>query len=213
MSNHDAPHYIAWRKSRIDKLEEIFGKEFFKGKRVLECGAGNGGVGRYLRENWLADVTFTEGRSSLIKVIEDTNPGATVHLIDHENSWNVGSFDVVIHWGLLYHLNNWREELKCAFDAVADGGVLVLESEILNTTHIAEMKIFEFRTLDDQSLSGTGTRMSAAAVERELQHLCRGFRRYDDTNLNADIHHYDWKVDDSKQCHVSGQRRFWVFQK
>jgi hypothetical protein len=38
-------HYNNWRKTRIDKILSIFDKEFFKGKTVLELGAGHGDFG------------------------------------------------------------------------------------------------------------------------------------------------------------------------
>ena len=38
------------------------------------------------------------------------------------------------------------------------------------------------------------------------------FVRYDDADLNASLHHYDWKATNSGGW-KDGQRRFWIVRK
>jgi len=209
MSYHDQDHYVEWRRTRIAKLEQIFGREFFKGKTVLECGAGNGKIGKFLREEWGADVQFTEGRPELVAEICRNNPGAIVHQVNHERPWGIGKFDFIIHWGLLYHLNKWREDLAESVAHLNPGGVLALESEVLDYDDIREQKESEGVELDDQALWGVGTQMTPSAVEAELRKLNLKFKRYDDTDLNAHFHHYDWDANNTGFCRY-GQRRFWI---
>lgn len=209
MSNHDYAHYAPWRKARINKLEQIFGKEYFRGRSVLECGAGKGLIGKYLREEWGANVTFTEGREELVEEIKRNNPGAKVWHINHEEPWVVGRFDFVIHWGLLYHLNAWKSDLIYTINSVSKPGVLTLESEVLDYEGDVEIKGGEPKDQDDQSMVGIGTQMTAAAVENQLSAFNVSYRRYDDADLNADFHHYNWKpMNNGKRG--NGQRRFWI---
>jgi hypothetical protein len=209
VSNHDLEHYVEWRRTRIAKLEQIFGKEFFKGKTVLECGAGNGLIGKFLREEWGANVSFTEGRPELVATICRNNPGAIVHQVNHEMPWHIGRFDFVIHWGLLYHLNKWRNDITYTVNNVAPGGIMALESEVLDFDDIRELKEGEGVDLDDQALHGVATQMTPRAVEEEFRKLNLQFKRFDDADLNASFHHYDWVANNTGKCR-SGQRRFWI---
>lgn len=45
------PSYEEWRLHRIAKILEIYGIDYFRGKRVVEVGAGHGDIGAFLR-NW-----------------------------------------------------------------------------------------------------------------------------------------------------------------
>jgi hypothetical protein len=209
MSNHDFNHYHGWRASRTRKLDQIFGREYFRGKSVLECGAGTGLIGKFLREQWGAKVSFTEGRPELIERIERNNRHTEIYLIDHDHPWHIPRrFDVIIHWGLLYHLRAWRNELTYAINCMDLGGVMLLESEVLDSDKDEEIEQVEKRE-DDQSLSGMAVRASAIRIEKALRDLNLEFKRYDDPDLNSEFHCYDWKVANSMTA-GGEHRRFWV---
>jgi cyclopropane fatty-acyl-phospholipid synthase-like methyltransferase len=209
-SNHDHNHYTLWRKSRITKLEQIFGKEYFRNKSVLEVAAGNGKIGKFLCEEWGANVTFTDGRQALIDEIKQNNPESRAILVDHDAEWDLGErFDFIIHWGLLYHLDNWQQDLRCTINHLKLGGVLALESEVIDSSEDEEIKSNEPASMDDQSLYGLGTYPSALRVENQLKKMNLEFKRYDDTDLNADFHHYDWVLKNTMKFRC-GQRRFWI---
>ena len=210
MSNHDLDHYTPWRKSRIAKLEQIFTRKYFEGRRILECGAGNGLIGKYLREELGAEVAFTEGRWELMDTITTNNPRARVYLVDHDKPWDLGrKFDLVIHWGLLYHLDNWRQDLGCVAKHLDLGASLCLETEIIDYPYVTESYRKEPTDQDDQALNGRSTIPTAKAVEDRLRELNLDFKRYDDADLNAAFHHYDW-VEKGLGAGGKGQRRFWV---
>lgn len=210
ISYHDNLHYTPWRKSRIAKLEQIFGASYFKGKSVLEVGAGFGLIGKYIQENWGAVVTFTDGRQHLVDRIQIENPTSKVYLVNHERPWELNErFDFIIHWGLLYHLNKWREDLQYTVNHLKPLGVLSLESDLLDRFGDHEVKHGEAAEKDDQSLIGVATQMTATAVENQLKKLNMKFTRYDDADLNADFHCYDWKESNTGRYSV-GQRRFWI---
>lgn len=210
MSSHLQEHYNDWRVKRIRKLESILGKEYFLGKRILEVGAGHGRIGKYLRESYGSTVDFTEGRIELVDEIRKNNPGAIVYHINHNEYWNMPNrYDLIIHWGLLYHLTNWQDDLKNSLLQLNPSGILALESEVLDNEDDTFVDINEDSTLDDQSLSGPAVRSTAKRIENELTKLGFTFTRYDDPDLNSTIHVYDWIVDNTNG-YGARTRRFWV---
>lgn len=194
-------HYIKWREARINKLVEIFGINWFKGKEILELACGYGHNGRKLREMG-AIVTQTEGDEEYAKV-----SGALV--LDQDKPWDLGKvFDMVIHWGVLYHLDDWRRDLRTA---IKHGKIIALESEVLNSDDpAAEEKLGE--GWYDGALNATATKMSAAAVEKVITEEGATFERYDDSNLNVEYHRYNWQVGDFDGKWASALRRFWIIK-
>ena len=59
--HHFAGHYDKWRLVRINKVLELFGVDYFKGKKILELGAGHGDMGAFFCELG-ANVLCLEGR-------------------------------------------------------------------------------------------------------------------------------------------------------
>ena len=133
-------HYRGWRPKRISKIESIFGKEFFKDKTILELGCGYGDIGKHFVEKLGSIVTFAEGRQEHIPFIKENNPNSKVVLLDQEKLWNFDEkFDVIIHFGVMYHLKNWKQDLECALKHT---DLIILESEIADSD-----KIFEFHKI------------------------------------------------------------------
>jgi len=208
MSAHNGVHYPPWRVTRLKKLESLFGAEFFAGKKILEIGAGLGIIGAHIRDNWGGDVYFTEGRSELVEKINSSK----AFLVDHDDFWSLPyKFDFIIHWGTLYHLDEWKADLEITVSHLTPDGILAYEGEILDSAEDEEVKVNEPNG-DDQALWGIGTRPSALAVENELKRLGLSFERYDDEDLNTEHQNYTWKLTDSKVW-KNGQRRFWIARK
>lgn len=213
ISNHLQFHYNDWRLKRARKLESILGTGFFPGKRILEVGAGHGRIGKYFREGYGATVEFTEGRFELVNTISRLNPGATIYIVDHDSpeGWRLDEnrYDLIIHWGLSYHLTNWDVDLESAVRHLKRGGILTLESEVIDNELDTSITVKEDETLDDQSLHGPAVRNSAVTIEKKLMELGLRFQRFDDADLNSDIHRYDWMVSNTDN-YGSQYRRFWV---
>lgn len=219
MSNFSG-HYDDWRSKRITKIENIFGKQFFKEKTILELACGYGDIGKHFCENLKSTVTFAEGREEHLKNIREKNPDSEIVLLNQENEWNLNKkFDVVIHFGVLYHLDNWRQDLKCTMN---HSDIIILESEIADTfNEDAEYKYQDPVGLDQAlSESRTATRPSAQLVEKEIVKNGGTFTRYDDSELNSGMHIYDWivsgeadKVSTYNRDTGIGKRRFWVIRK
>jgi SAM-dependent methyltransferase len=208
-------HYRTWRPTRIRKIEKIFGESFFKDKTLLELACGFGDIGKHFRENRGAVVTFAEGRKEHLSFIEENNPGAEVLHLNQEYLWDLKrKFDIIIHFGVMYHLDNWKQDLECALKHT---DLIILESEIADSN-----KVFEAKVIDpisyDQAINGKriATRPSASYVEKVFEDNGFIFIRYDDADLNDGLHRYDWKVtgDAEKPGYGrndgGGMRRFWV---
>jgi hypothetical protein len=124
---------------------------------------------------------------------------------DAEQPWPFSErFDLVLHLGLLYHVDNWQAALAGALSSTDE---LVLETEVCDSDDPA-MIVKTIETGYDQSLSGVGTRPSAPCIEQVMASLGCRFDRVMDDRCNANIHRYDWPVTNSGTWE-HGLRRFW----
>lgn len=206
------PQYANWTIVRTRKLRNILGDEWFRGKTVLDVGCGHGNNGKRLWELG-AKVTFTDGRPEYVTRLQ--REGFTAFVMDNDKEWTVeGPFDLIVHWGLLYHLNNWKQDLRCA---LARAPLVCLETTIASSANAA----YEVKTTEgpegnhqsDNALNGVGTILSAAHVESYLISLGCSFTRYDDEDLDkAAQHRYSWKESEI-EGYVYGQRRFWFIKR
>ena len=97
------------KKSKNVKKEEIceiFGADFFKDKTILELGCGMGQIGDHFKHLG-ATVTFAEGRECFANEMRKLFPTNEIHVLDQENEWTFDKkYDIIIHLGVLYHLDN-----------------------------------------------------------------------------------------------------------
>jgi len=211
-------HYVGWRQTRINKIEQIFGKEFFKDKTVLELACGYGDIGKYFKENLHSDVTFAEGREEHLPFIRGNVPDCKILHINQENSWELKTkYDVIIHFGVMYHLDNWKQDLECT---LRHSDIIILESEIADSNDPTFEQKFTDLDSYDQAMNpkNLATRPSAAYVESVFIENGFSFVRYDDDDLNSSFHDYTWTVSNSTQSNSVrdvgvGKRRFWVARK
>lgn len=208
MNAHFEGHYREWRLKRIAAIVEWYGNAWFRGRRILELGAGHGDIGAFF---WAlgADVTFAEGRPEHVAEIRarfPLLPPSRVVLMDAEQGIPIdGPFDLILHLGLLYHLNDWRRSVD---DASRLGTFMVLESEVCDSDDPSvEAKINEQDSYD-QALHGRGSRPSAEMLEAALRRAGWQSQRLRDNRCNANMHVYDWPVQNTGSCR-NGQRRWW----
>lgn len=199
-------YFPNWQNSRIDYIVNQFGENFFKNKSVLELASCNGYIGNYFSQVLGANVTVVEGRDSNIEAIRKDYPN--LKLIESnldKNSWDFDYYDIIINWGLFYHLQFFhKEHLENCIDHC---GVLLFESVIFDSD---ESEIF-FRSEkgNDQSLSRVGGTPSTSYVEDIFKNKDCKFLKSSSSKLNGDIHIYDWKDSNGKKYHES-KRRFWT---
>lgn len=205
-------HYEYWRAKRIVSIVEYYGQEWFKNKKILELGCGYGDIG-YVLATLGADVIFAEGRVDNCDVLRKRYPNNRVYQVNLENEWPFPEnerFDMILHMGLLYHLDDFMFSLKkCAL--CTDN--LVIETEVCDSNDPEfVLKINENSNYYDQSLIGKGSRPSAEYIENRFGELGFDFERVNDSRCNALFHIYDWKVENTKTSRA-GLRRFWFCKK
>ena len=206
------PFRLDWATSRINYLIKIIGDvSWFKNKNILELGCAHGDIGETFLDMG-AKVTFAEGRQEHVSVVSERlahhilEGNCTVITLDQDQPWKAEKkYDLIIHWGVLYHLENWENDLiTCLMSA----NHVCLETEVIDSDDPYE---FKSRREDgyDQSIHGIGTHPSPANIERVLKENVASFVRYDDSELNSHYHHYDW-VSKNDGSWKPGQRRFWM---
>lgn len=197
-------HYVEWREKRIAACVDHYGgRDFFRGKTVLELGCGFGHIGAALVEMG-ADVSFTDGRPEHIAEVRKRYPTAKAGVFDADGPWFLGRYDVILHQGLLYHLRRWEGSLE---DALAHCDHLILESEVCDSDDPLLVRT-RGETGYDQSIHETGTHPSPAAVEAVLTKAGASFEMVTDDRCNGGGHRYDWPIRNTNGVE-NGQRRFW----
>lgn len=205
-------HYTDWREVRIKKIIQILGKDSFKGKTLLELGCGYGDIGREF-EKLGAIVTYAEGRKEHLDMVKKLYPKAHTVLLDQDAHWEFDKkFDIIIHMGVLYHLENWKEDLT---RTLKHSDLVVLESQVIDSlSDKCEIRMDEFNTGDDQALHGIAVRTSAPHIEKHITELGATFTRYDDSDLNSPPHIYNWTSTlTGRNIYNMLGRRFWIIKK
>lgn len=198
--------YVDWQSKRLTFVLNIMGDAFFKNKNVLELGCYQGGISKMLT-NLGANVTAVEGFSKNINKCRKNYPEINFIQFDLDqdnDDWNFDEhYDVIIHWGLLYHLRYPEKSInKC----IKHCDYLFLESLVVDN----EEKIFS--TVPEKNIYGTdqsihelGTRLSESMIESYLENT--KFTRYDNSSLNSRYQpEYDFVTKNTNNIY----RRFWI---
>ena len=175
-----------WRRVRVNKMIEVLGEHWFQGKTILEVGAGFGNVGLHLKHAYGADVTFTDARNECLKEITTKDPQAKTIAVDHDTEWSLpDKFDMVIHFGLSYNLQFWKQDLNCAIQAT--NNYLVYETAVNRFKGDVEFSIQDYSYHHEYHgpANFVGCLPSVDNIERQLEKNNVRFQRYDDEDLNV----------------------------
>lgn len=197
-----------WQVNRINFMLELYSPEFFKGKKILELGSYNGYIGNYFSEVLEADVTSIEGRPENVDTIKNDYPSLNVECHNLDTlEWIFGKYDIIINFGLYYHLENYHKEhlVNC----INNCDLMFFET-VVHDSFDPEV-FFRSESGPDQSLSNRGGAPSTSYVENILKENNCKFVKYCDSKLNGGAHHYDWE-DKNSRVEDGHARRFWVIE-
>ena len=198
-------HYIKWRISRMNGIKKYISPDYFKSKTLLELGCGHADVGNMFHDLG-AIVSSSDARKEHIEYAKHKYPHINTLLIDCDNDSINEKYDIIVHWGLLYHL----AEIEVHLEKVAQKcDILFLETEVADS----DDKDFYLSNTEypyyDHAFNNKGIYPSPYYVEKILQKNGFNFKLIKDPILNTDSHYYDWDITNTKTRRC-GFRRFWI---
>jgi len=228
--------YEEWYKKRVQKIINIFGQDWFAGKNILELGACYGDIGIELTKLG-AEVTFADARKENLDIIENKfrqwNLAPKLLLINQEEKYDLGvKFDLVLHLGVLYHIENWKQDLECALN---HGDIMILET-IVGSANIPDRQTKREKVSAAVQryigVNGKENIICQESIEAQFRKNNCKYIRFDNSELNTNIsydvnnvlikHVYDWDYNISGKLdrmtknnkHVDTHlRRFWLVVK
>jgi SAM-dependent methyltransferase len=163
----DEPVYQLARESRLRNLFLQVDPRSLSGQRMLELGCGTGELGQAFVEAG-CHVVSVDCRREYIDEVSRRFPGRQAHVIDLEN-WDfalLGKFDVVLCFGVLYHLSAPAKFLAACADIAPK-----LYLETVTTDSAAAICPLVTEEGPDQAWSGRGCRPSPAWLDLTLREL------------------------------------------
>ena len=122
--------YYTWKTNRVNRIIDLLGKEWFETKEILELGACTGQIGNEFKHLG-ANLSFSEINPKLLNNLQKTFPNCPVYKIDQNKLYNLNKkFDLVLHLGVLYHIENWEQDLECALNHT---NFLILDTKVFPT--------------------------------------------------------------------------------
>lgn len=209
MSKFNDDRYTIFIKKRLDFLEEYFTKDYFKNKSILEIGAAEGHIGNQLQE-WGAQVVCSEGRVENIKRGENLFPNLKfINEVIDKNYIPNKNYDIIINFGLLYHLDfENQEDFIYFFKKLREKcSLMILETIIDNSVDIKTVE--ENSTDIDQSIKGLGNRTSEFLIEKILKKAGFSFKVIKMKSLNHLTRVYNFKKGELTPFNKE-YRRMWV---
>ncbi len=120
-----------WSKKRVLSLaKELLGYTELNGKRdFLEVGCGNGAVSRYLADKYQANVVGIDIDTEQIELAEKyIVDAANLSFLEADATrlpFGAGSFDVVLSFGVMHHIDNWLDALGEIGRVLRPGGYFI----------------------------------------------------------------------------------------
>ncbi len=201
-----------WNEKRVKKIIDVLGKYWFKGKTIHDLGCAHGEVGEeFLRLG--AHVEFSDLRQEnldeLDKRFKELQYKPISRIINQEEKYNLSrNFDLLIHFGLLYNIKNWKQDLECA---LKHSNMMFLESIVIPKRGHEEVTLQRIpKTSKDASMveyvgeNGEWYLRTPEVIEDYLTELGCKFISFDDPELNTAgwMNHkmlshniYDWNYD------------------
>jgi len=155
-----------YRESNLTRLVDLFAHvdvERWRGMKVLEVGAGHGRLGDAFATLGF-DVTSTDGRAEQVEAMKARGRASFMLDLDRTGVDEAGDFELVLAFGVLYHLARPEEFLR----SCGKSRVLLLETAVCDRREPVVDWVNEAQGRlrgTDQALRGQGCRPSPAWVE------------------------------------------------
>jgi hypothetical protein len=194
-----------WQQKRVNFIVSLLPNGCFKNSTLLELGPFNGCIGNEFSKHG-ASVTCIEGRQENVERIKAYFPHLNVLQADLDTpEWTWGTYDVIVHWGVLYHLQNHHRQ--SLINSINHCKILLLES-VVHDYH-EPMLYYHTENGIDQSLTNVGGCPTTTYVERILDDSGAYYRRIMSTQLDAHPHCYSWKEQNTNKPDRY-KRRMWI---
>jgi len=208
--------YHDWQTRRIDKLLELYGVDWFIGRSILELGCGHAEIAAFFADLG-AEVLAVDGRAKNINYArlrhrDVSRLSFAVHDLEDDFS-QLGQFDLIINFGLLYHLRDVGAHLRRCFALTNE---MVLESVVCDSSDPDLVLLREENPgIDEESLRGVGSRPSPFFIERIAAEEGFDVERIFSSDLNSGQQFcYDWEHrNDGSANDDFINRRFWRFRR
>ncbi len=188
----------------MNGIKKFISPNYFKSKTLLELGCGHADIGNMFYELG-SIVTSSDVRKEHLDVVTQKYPNIKTLLFDGDKDSINDKYDIILHWGLLYHLKEIEIHLKNVSEKC---DVLLLETEVSDSDDKEFYQLIDENDYD-QAYNKIGIRPSPSYVEYLLEKNGFQFKLVKDPILNSEIHRYDWDITNSKKCE-NGLRRFWI---
>ncbi|MCL2394218.1 MAG: class I SAM-dependent methyltransferase [Acidimicrobiaceae bacterium] len=206
-----------YRESQLSRLANLFAHidvEKWRGMRVLEVGAGLGHLGDAFTALGF-DVTSTDGRPEHVEAMRARGRESFVLDLDRDGVDKAGDYDIILAFGVLYHLAKPQEFLQSCGAAAK---VLLLETCVCDDREPVVKWVKESSGWlgPDQAVSPNGCRPSPAWVEKTCSEA--GFRTVRDISSsigNWTSGRFDWEAHSTGEWSRSGYnlRKMWVCER
>ena len=206
-----------YRESQLTRLLNLFAHvdlDRWRGMRILEVGSGLGHLGDAFAQLGF-DVTSTDGRPEHVAEMKKRGRQSFVLDLDSTGVDEAGDYDLVLSFGVLYHLARPEEHLiSCGKRAK----VLLLETAVCDRIDPVIDWVSESGGWrgQDQALAGRACRPSPAWVENVCRQAGFDVVRDISTSLgNWTIGSFDWRTLDNGEWRRDGinLRKMWVCEK
>lgn len=175
----DQPFYADITEARLEHFKSL--SLPLTGKSVVDVGCGIGRLAEAF-DDFNCDVLCVDGRPENIQKLKELYPLSKTAVIDFDSEefFNLGKFDVVFCYGLLYHLSDPFGFIKKAYNICKE--VMVIETCIIDSELPEVLLVEEDQTNETQALQQFGCRPSPSYVIACLK--LSGFKYvYQPTNL------------------------------
>jgi hypothetical protein len=201
-------YHPEWQMNRIKYILKNYPDTFWKDKKVLELGSFNGVIGNHFRRLG-ANVLSIEGRMDNVNNIKKSFPELNIIQSDLDTKgWHFGKFDVIINFGLIYHLENYHNEniINC----INNCEILFLETVVYDSDESTKFRNNEGGI--DQSLSDVAYIPTRKYIEEIFEKLNISYTIHNNPEINGGGHYYDW-IENNSGTSTGCNRRFWIIKK